>query len=509
MAPRLYGAGSCPARPWRPGPCRPGGVPCGSPRIPGPEFAGTGSPGRPPGFPSARSRSGSRWTTGSGSRRRCTSRMGPATAVPRRPGVDPVPQGRLDAVARLAAPRRVRRGRLRELPARRARHRQLRGHRRPASTPSARSSTTWRSSTGWPRETGAPARVGMFGISWGGFSALQAAARRPPALRAIIPVHFSHDRYNVDVHYVGGTLHVGESAYWPVEMVGENALPPDPERFGPGWREEWLRRLEATPQWPLELAAPPAPRSRTGGHGSAIEDWGAIEAPVLAIGGLDDGYRDAVLAVLEHVRAPRRGVIGPWGHAWPHGGSPGPSIDGVGLMRGWWDRWLKGEAAAGEDEPMLSLYVVDPPGTDEFPRRSAGALVAHRALAAAAPSRTTARALPPGGWRGGPRLAGRRPRRARRRPASTWAGPPDVGLAAPFWCGTATRRRGFPATSVPTTRGRSCTPRLHSSGRSWSPGLRGRDSGFRRIARSRRSPCVSRPWPRTDAPRSSPGRCAT
>ncbi len=102
--------------------------------------------------------------------------------------------------------------------------------------------------------------VGMFGISWGGFSALQAAARRPAALRAIIPVHFSHDRYNLDVHYVGGTLHVGESVYWPVEMVGENALPPDPERFGPGWREEWLRRLEATPQWPLRVAAPPAPR---------------------------------------------------------------------------------------------------------------------------------------------------------------------------------------------------------------------------------------------------------
>ena len=72
--------------------------------------------------------------------------------------------------------------------------------------------------------------------------------------------------------------------------------------------------------------------------------------------------------MLEHVRAPRRGVIGPWGHAWPHAGSPGPSIDGVGLMRRWWDRWLKGEPAPGDDgEPMLSLYIVEPPGSTEFP----------------------------------------------------------------------------------------------------------------------------------------------
>ena len=92
-------------------------------------------------------------------------------------------------------------------------------------------------------------RLGMFGISWGGFAALQAAMRRPPGLEAIVPVGATHDRYALDVHYIGGTLHVNESVTWPVEMVAENALPPDPERFGPGWHDAWLRRLEATPQW--------------------------------------------------------------------------------------------------------------------------------------------------------------------------------------------------------------------------------------------------------------------
>ena len=91
-------------------------------------FAGTGWPGRPSGIPSARSRCRSRWTTGSGSRRRCTcpDAPGPFPAV-----LESIPYRKDDwtLIARLAAPRRVRRGRLRQLPARRARHGQLRGHR--------------------------------------------------------------------------------------------------------------------------------------------------------------------------------------------------------------------------------------------------------------------------------------------------------------------------------------------------------------------------------------------
>ncbi|MFW5742615.1 MAG: CocE/NonD family hydrolase, partial [bacterium] len=37
--------------------------------------------------------------------------------------------------------------------------------------------------------------VGMFGISWGGFNALQVAALRPPQLGAIVTVASTDDRY--------------------------------------------------------------------------------------------------------------------------------------------------------------------------------------------------------------------------------------------------------------------------------------------------------------------------
>src|SRR4029079_17231163 len=46
-------------------------------------------------------------------------------------------------------------------------------------------------------------RVGMFGISWGGFNGLQVAARRPPELKAVISMCASDDRYADDVHYIG------------------------------------------------------------------------------------------------------------------------------------------------------------------------------------------------------------------------------------------------------------------------------------------------------------------
>ena len=50
----------------------------------------------------------------------------------------------------------------------------------------------------------------MWGISYGGFTAIQVAALRPPHLRAIVPVMATDDRYLDDVHYRGGCVTVSE-----------------------------------------------------------------------------------------------------------------------------------------------------------------------------------------------------------------------------------------------------------------------------------------------------------
>jgi putative CocE/NonD family hydrolase len=44
------------------------------------------------------------------------------------------------------------------------------------------------------RQNWSSGKVGMFGISWGGFNALQVAARKPPALKAIVTLCSTDDR---------------------------------------------------------------------------------------------------------------------------------------------------------------------------------------------------------------------------------------------------------------------------------------------------------------------------
>jgi uncharacterized protein len=82
--------------------------------------------------------------------------------------------------------------------------------------------------------------VGMTGISWGGFNSLQVAALRPAALRAVLTLCASDNRYADDVHYRGGCLLAVDMLQWAVSMLTWNALPPDRRsRAPPGASDGW------------------------------------------------------------------------------------------------------------------------------------------------------------------------------------------------------------------------------------------------------------------------------
>ncbi len=103
-------------------------------------------------------------------------------------------------------------------------------------------------------------RRGCSASAGAGSRALQAAMRRPPSLRAIVPVHFSHDRYTTDVHYYGGTLHVGESIYWPAGD-GRRERAPARSRVGRARLAGRLARAaRADSAVAVRMAPPPAPR---------------------------------------------------------------------------------------------------------------------------------------------------------------------------------------------------------------------------------------------------------
>ena len=198
--------------------------------------------------------------------------------------------------------------------------------------------------------------VGMMGISWGGFNSLQVAAHRPPALRAIITVCSTDDRYTDDCHYMGGCVLGSDMLNWASIMFSYNALPPDPENVRDRWREMWFQRMENTPPF-IESWLSHQQRDEFWKQGSVDENYDAIACPVYAVGGWVDPYTNSVPRLLEKLSVPRRGLIGPWAHSYPHTATPHPAIGFLQESLRWWDHWLKGIDTGIMEEPMLRVWM--------------------------------------------------------------------------------------------------------------------------------------------------------
>ncbi|MGD8742637.1 MAG: CocE/NonD family hydrolase [Granulosicoccaceae bacterium] len=197
-------------------------------------------------------------------------------------------------------------------------------------------------------------QVGMMGISWGGFNSLQVAALQPAGLKAIITACSTDDLYLDNMHYMGGCL-LTDNLSESTTMFSINTCPPDPQLVGERWREMWLERLDGSGLW-LDIWLRHQRRDEYWHHGSVCEDYAAIRCPVMAVGGWADGYTNAIFRLLEHLEVPRLGLVGPWGHKYPHLGKPGPAIGFLQESLRWWDYWLKGRETGIMEEPMLRAW---------------------------------------------------------------------------------------------------------------------------------------------------------
>ena len=205
-------------------------------------------------------------------------------------------------------------------------------------------------------------RVGMWGISWGGFNAIQMASRpqTPSALRAIMAIDASDDLFHDDVHYVDGMLHVDEyDVMIDLDMARSGApdFPVDEAtlaaRFdNPPWKLRWLREQRDGPFWQRASLRPSYERLRL---------------PTYLIGGWYDGYRDSVVRMLERCgHVPVKAILAPHDHSFPHRAGVGPSFEHRAEAVRWFDRWLRDVPNGVEDEPRLAVFVRrwHPPGTD-------------------------------------------------------------------------------------------------------------------------------------------------
>jgi uncharacterized protein len=209
----------------------------------------------------------------------------------------------------------------------------------------------WLASQSWSN-----GKVGMLGISWGGFNAIQMALRKPPALKAILAVAATDELFKEDVHYMDGVFHVDEFELTMDLDQGRTGAPDfslEEAMIGP--------RMESEP-WSLTYMK----HQRDGAFWRApLRPIDTLEVPAFLIGGLQDGYRDSIPRMLTRVKAPLKAWIGPWNHGFPNDSDYGPLYEWRDQAVRWFDYWLKGRETGVLSDPKLIVYQQHwrPPGS--------------------------------------------------------------------------------------------------------------------------------------------------
>ena len=241
----------------------------------------------------------------------------------------------------------------------------------------------------------ADGQVGMYGLSYFGFTQWAAAALQPPALKALVPQVTWADPLD-GVAYRGGAFELGTSAAWHLQMGLDVLLRrhrADPAALGPALRAlageldalgpqgyaalplaqfAPLRRQAVAPAFFEQVAAPmdraqAEPLSILGKHGG-------VTVPTFNIGGWYDIFLAGTLSNYTAMRAlgrPTKLLIGPWSHT-GRGGATGEANFGFAAQAGfidlradlgslqlrWFDHWLKGSDTGMLREPPVTLFIM-------------------------------------------------------------------------------------------------------------------------------------------------------
>ena len=197
------------------------------------------------------------------------------------------------------------------------------------------------------RQSWSNGKVGMLGISWGGFNSIQMALRKPPALKAILAVAATEELFKEDVHYMDGVFHVDEFELTMDLDQGRCGAPDfslDEPVIGP--------RMESPP-WSLNYMK----HQRDGAFWRApLRPIETLEVPAFLIGGMQDGYRDSIPRMLDRVKAPLKAWIGPWNHGFPNDSDYGPLYEWRDQAVRWFDYWLKGRDTGVLEDPRVVIY---------------------------------------------------------------------------------------------------------------------------------------------------------
>jgi putative CocE/NonD family hydrolase len=233
--------------------------------------------------------------------------------------------------------------------------------------------------------------VGVYGASYMGTTALQAAVGAPSSLRAAL-VYMTGSNYWNEWTYSGGAFELKFNLVWTLRSLVPDRLrrlddPAERKRLLDAHADQATDMTTLSRSLPLDdLAAfrVGAPYWRTWHqHGTYDEYWQAVDvnrrvdelrAPVLHVSGWYDhflrGHLDLYRALEDH-GVEQRLILGPWDHGSYHSTSPtmsgerdfGPrAVNGPALMSDvaltWFDRWLGGGREDEEPAPKVRYFVM-------------------------------------------------------------------------------------------------------------------------------------------------------
>lgn len=243
----------------------------------------------------------------------------------------------------------------------------------------------------------ADGQVGMYGLSYFGFTQWAAAAQQPPALKAMAPGITWADPFNGLV-YRGGAFELGHSTNWQLQL-GLDVLVrrhrQNPRALGQAVAElcREIDALGTSGYWSLPLTdfaplrkqaiAPAffggiaAPMDGTQEYATATAILGrhnTVQVPTLNMGGWYDIFLGDTIANFTAMRAqgkPSKLLIGPWSHS-SQSNPVGEVNFGFGAQAAfinlqmdfgsmqlrWFDHWLKGKDTGMMAEPPIKLFVM-------------------------------------------------------------------------------------------------------------------------------------------------------